>query len=199
MKLPTLAQIPAVVLLISACSLAPLAQPTSTPAPPVAATPTAAAGATVTPAVPVTPTVEATHRPPVATDPPLGLLDAGEGPVEGWLGSYCWQGACADAAGIPPKGQLPNVTTDGGDLEFSLSDGATFVRWRATYAAGANDEPKTIGEGGEAFDPDARPSPAPELLSSVAFDEPPAGDWIVFVQVFFDGGDLSYAWNLIVR
>jgi len=193
MKLPTLARIPVVVLLMSACSLAPLAQPSSSPAAPIATTPTATAAATVTP------TVEVTRMSLPAADPPLGLLDAGDDPVEGRLGSYCWEGTCADAAGIPPKSQLPTLAADGGDLEFSLSDGTTFVRWRATYAAGANDEQTTLGEGGEGFDPDARPSPAPELLSSAAFDEPPRDDWIVFVQVFFEGGDLSYAWHVIVR
>ena len=196
MKLSYLARVASLVLSIAACSMAPGAQQSPSAAPLASAEPTAAAASPA-----VAPTAEFTLRPPPATNapPPRGLLRGDADAVEGWPGSYCWHGTCADAAAVPSKDQLPSVVGGGDDLDFSLSGGATFVRWRATYAAGANDEPTTLGEGGEGFDPDARPSPAPELLSSVAFDEPPAGDWIVFVQVFFDGGDLSYAWHVIDR
>lgn len=195
MKLPTQVRIPLVVLLLSSCSMAPISQPTSSLAPSASsastATPVAATGA---------PTFDPTRRPPPATDglPPRGFFTGDDESVEGWLGSYCWQGTCADVVRIPPKAQLPMMTTGSEDLEFSLSDNATFVRWQATYAAGTDADRMTLGQGGEGFDPDARPSPALELLSSTTFATPPAGDWVVFVQVFSDSGDLSYAWHVIV-
>jgi hypothetical protein len=147
------------------------------------------------------PSVEPTRTPPQATEipPPSGFLTADGTQVEGWLGSYCWQDLCADAPEVPPKDQLPQVLGDGNELAFSLSDTATFITWRATYASESNERPTTLGESGEAFDPDARPSASPELLSAAEFDSPPAGDWVIFVQVFFDGGDLSYAWHVVIQ
>jgi hypothetical protein len=127
------------------------------------------------------------------------LLRGDADAVEGWPGSYCWHGACADAAAVPSKDQLPSVVGGGDDLDFSLSGGATFVRWRATYADDADDSPTTLGQGGEGFDPDANPSGEHELLSAVTFGSPPSGDWVVVVQVFFEAGDLSYAWHVIDR
>lgn len=196
MKLPTLARIPLVVLLASACSVAPGAHPTSSRVPPASSGPTA----TATPAA--TPTAAPVTHPPRPTEsaPPGGFLGGGEtDPVEGWQGSYCWHGTCADAATIPAIDDLPSVLTSDSEMEFSLSDSATFVKWRATYASDDADEPVTLGQGGEGFDPDAVASPGAESLAIVRFAAPPAGDSVVFVQVFFDGGDLSYAWHVSVR
>ncbi len=197
MKLTARLRISLLVLLLSGCSIPPLGQPTSSLAPSASPVSTATAAEAAT----VAPTFDPTRRPPPATDtlPPRGILRAESGPIEGWLGSYCWQGTCADVAVVPPKDQLPEFTTEGEDLEFSLSHNATFVRWQATYGGSVDGERMTLGQGGEGFDPDARPSPALELLSSATFASPPAGDWVVFVQVFFDGGDLSYAWHVVVN
>jgi hypothetical protein len=196
MKLPTLVRVTSLVLSIAACSMAPGAQQSPSAAPLASAEPTAAAASPA-----VAPTAESTLRPPLATDapPPRGLLRGDADAVEGWPGSYCWHGTCADAAAVPSKDQLPSVVGGGDDLDFSLSGGATFVRWRATYADDSDDSPTTLGQGGEGFDPDANPSGEHELLSAVTFGSPPSGDWVVFVQVFFEAGDLSYAWHVIDR
>lgn len=190
MKLPEIVRISLVALLMAACSLAPAAQPTPSAAPLVTAIPTAT----------VATTIEPTLRPPPATDtlPPRGFLRGEDDPVEGWLGSYCWHGTCADAPGVPEIDDLPYVYTSDSEMEFSLSDGATFARWHATYWSGDGDEPITLGQDGEDFDPDARPSPGIEPLAAARFASPPGGDSVVVVQVFFDGGDLSYAWHVAV-
>lgn len=190
MKLPAIARIPLLLLLLSGCSLAPLARPTPS------AVPTASPASTATAFPVATPSATVTQPPPTQAIPPRGYLGGEGDPVEGWLGSYCWQGTCADAPGVPPIDMLPAVYTSDWEMEFSLSDGATFVRWQATYTSDDDGEPITLGQGGEVFDPDARPSAAPELLSVATFDSPPGGDSIVIVQVFFDGGDLSYAWHV---
>lgn len=203
MKLSTLARIPLVALLASACSVTPGVQPTSSRVPPASPGPTAAAtpGPTATAPPVATPTAPDTHPPrPTESVPPGGFLGGGEtDPVEGWRGSYCWHGTCADAAAIPAIDDLPSVHISDSEMEFSLSHRATFVKWRATYTSDEADEPVTLGQGGEGFDPDAVRSPGAESLATVRFAAPPAGDSVVFVQVFFDGGDLSYAWHVSVR
>jgi hypothetical protein len=56
-----------------------------------------------------------------------------------------------------------------------------------------------LDEGGATFDPDiATPSPD-DLLSFAEFEGPPAGDWIVTVQVFFPEGDATYGWHVVVE
>jgi hypothetical protein len=210
MNLPVLARILVSVVaagLLTSCNLV-ANQPTAS----LLATASPLASASPIPTVPTsnaptTPTSTPTLRPPPVTDspppvtdapPPRGVLTEDGTAVEGWLGSYCWHSLCADVPGTPPKDQLPHAWSEYREIEFSLTDGATFHTWRATYAIEADASQSTLGEGGEGFDPDATASAEPELFSSVTFDPPPGGDWVVFVQVFFDGGDLSYAWNVRV-
>ena len=204
MKLPTLARIPVVVLLMSACSLAPLAQPTSRPPPPVAATPTAAA----TPALPplATPTELPTRSPAAAPTeyggevPPVATLSSGDVGAAGYPGSYCFADTCADIGGWPSKADLPQLTAgpSSGDLVFEIADQILFVTWSAAYGASSNDDESTpLGEGGDPFDPDTGGSPPPQFLNAHV-PMPPPGDWVVWVWVDLESGDLSYAWHVIV-
>jgi hypothetical protein len=187
MNLPAVARIPLMLLLVSACSTVPVAQPASS-------TPPLPSGAALASA---SPTVKPTLEPPPATGtlPPRGFLTGDEGPVQGWLGSYCWHGTCADAPGPPAADALPIVIADP-SLEFSIADDASFNRWRATYRMEDVFEETLLGEGGENFDPDAQASPL-ATFSAVSVPAPPR-DSVVHVQVFFPDGDLSYYWHVFV-
>ena len=198
MNLPAIARIPLVVLLLCACSVGPAALPTASQAPTASAAPTPASEPTATVGATSIPTVAATR--PTATESPLpqGVLSGLDETAEGWLGSYCWEGTCADAPETPPMVDLPYVSGDR-DLVFSLSDGLMFVRWRASYTSPHQTESVTLGQGGEAPDPDASPGVDPPALTSATFASPPGGDWIVMVQVFLENGDLSYAWYVDVQ
>jgi hypothetical protein len=202
MKLPTLARITLVALLLAGCSLGPGGQATPTARPVV--TPSATPSATPTPAaVPsIEPSVEPSREPGRTPDiPPPGYLQGDSDPVEGWLGSYCWLNSCVDMAGIPPKAGLPQITKGADPLEFSLSDGATFTGWTVSYGRDSDTGSglTILDQGGASSDPDAQPQSAPPELNSVEFDSPPNGDWVLLMSVQFPGGDLSYAWHLIVE
>jgi hypothetical protein len=216
MKLPSIARIPfvtAALWLAAACALAPASEPTATPA--VGATPTAAPQqtpiptplATVIPAPTPTQTAtlaiaSATPGESPATAVPAGTLSADGLVVAGWQGSYCYAGTCADAAAVPAKGQLPALALAAGDggLEFSVAEPVQFVEWQATYAAdtasGAGQLP--LAGGGAGFDPDVTPTSPWPAMSNVSFGPPPSGDWALMISVYFDGGDLSYAWHVTV-
>jgi hypothetical protein len=140
-----------------------------------------------------------TPEPPLPV-PPRGVLASGTTSVEGWTGSYCWQSACVDVDGIPPKSELPQITAGDDPLEFSLSDSATFTRWTVMYGVGgANSDLSILDEGGSPSDPDAQPQSTPPELSWFEFDSPPRGDWVVTVSLQFPGGDFSYAWHVLVE
>ena len=189
MNLPAITSISLIALIAIGCASAPAAtvNPSATP---VAATPTAAATGATIPSV--TPSPRATETPP-----PSGALGYSDFADVGWLGSYCWQGTCADVPEMPDAGSLPQITVPEGPLTFSL-EGAKFATWVAMYGADG-DSLLPLDEGGDAFDPDiATPSPD-ELLSFVELDSPPVGDWVITVQVFMPGGDASYAWHVIVE
>ncbi|MEX2548047.1 MAG: hypothetical protein WD830_09705 [Chloroflexota bacterium] len=187
--IPSIApRIALVVLMLAACSIAHVGQPTPSPA-------TAPSPSTEPPPQP-TPTEDVA----VGTEPPDGTLRADGAAVAGQHGSYCFADTCADIGGWPNKPDLPLVEVSAADqqLEFALPDSVQFVEWHASYSASSNGEANDLAEGGNGYDPDksyASPWPA---TSSVTFDSPPAGDWVVYVSVYFDGGDLSYAWHVIV-
>lgn len=194
MKLPSIARIP-LVLVLASCSLSPVAQPTASQAPPATAptsTPTSEPTATATP------TAAATQPAPTESLPPQGVLSGHDDAVDGWLGSYCWAGTCVDAPALPDMDHLP-FAVGGGDLVFSLSDGSTFIGWRASYTGPEQAEHLTLGQGGERFDPDGSPSAEPVDLATATFASPPGGDWVVLLQVFLESGDLSYAWHVDVQ
>jgi len=129
----------------------------------------------------------------------MGNLSSGDGPIEGWQGSYCWQGTCADMAELPDKTDLPELeASPGGGMVFALSDQATFVAWTISYGDGEGDL-TLLEEGGQPFDPDARPTQSPAEIRGMSFDGPPAGDWALLIGVRFPGGDLSYAWHVVVE
>jgi hypothetical protein len=197
MKLPALARITLVALLLAGCSLRPGGQATPSSRPVVTPAPIPSASAPP----PATTSPEPT-RPaePSATAPPRGLLAAGSTTVVGWAGSYCWQNGCVDMAGIPPKAELPEITATDGRLVFSLSDGATFSGWTVSYGIDADtgSELTILDQGGTSADPDAQPQSAPPELGSVEFG-PPKGDWVLLLSVQFPGGDLSYAWHVLVE
>ncbi|HUR17022.1 MAG TPA: hypothetical protein VMZ33_07030 [Candidatus Limnocylindrales bacterium] len=129
--------------------------------------------------------------------PPHGLVAVADMRVEGWAGSYCWQGTCADSPGIPPIDDLPEIESGDYPLTFTLSDGATFTSWSASYGLdGRSLQP--LDEGGLQVDPDANPGAEVPQLTRAEIANPPAGDWVVSVFVRVDNGDLSYAWHVSV-
>ncbi len=151
---------------------------------PGAATP---APATVNP--PQTATADAT--------PPAGMLSAPGVEVVGFLGTYCWNGMCADVFDTPPKADLPLVEATSGDLTFSLAGGAAFLSWSASYRSDDQNELTPLGEGGSDYDPDTGAS-LPPALSEAGFETPPAGEWVLIVQAFFENGDAQYIWHVVV-
>jgi hypothetical protein len=194
MKLPALARIPILMLMLAGCTSAAGATPSPAP---VVPTPTA-------PTPVVTPSPAATRTPDVAPSatpgpagPPSAALGYSDFAEAGWLGTYCWQGLCADVFELPPKEQLPVVAAVGDSLIFSMEDGE-FSKWVVQYGPdGAS--MTTLDRGGEAIDPDIASPEAPELRSFVEFANPPSGDWLLTVQVFFPGGDATYGWHVIVE
>jgi hypothetical protein len=138
------------------------------------------------------PTRAPSIAPPSA--PPQGTLDGGDGPIAGWLGSFCWYGLCGDVPQIAPKAQLPTLSFGADEIELTLAGDAAFVRWFASYGAnGRSLEP--LAEGGAPFDPDAVSASPPPQITSASFSPPPDGDWVLTVQVFFTDGDALYAWH----
>jgi hypothetical protein len=191
MKLPALTSTLLLTLMLASCSLAPAAGPTAGPPTP--------------PSPPVSPPTSPDAVPDITTDPTLYPQATQPPPpsaslngIEGWQGSYCWLGACADMAQLPFRDELPVVDADAsGELQLSLLNGATFVTWTVTYGEG-EDDMSVLDRGGEPFDPDAMPEQSPVAINSTAVAAPPEGDWIVQATVHFPGGDLSYAWHVTV-
>jgi hypothetical protein len=190
MKLPAIALIPILALVAAACTSVPAATSPPTVNPNVKTTdqPTTA---------PATLVVAQPTDTPLDVAPPAGALGYSDSADVGWLGSYCWHGTCADAPQIPDRESLPKITVPVGTLIFSL-DGAEFANWIASFGPGGNSL-SLLAEGGIPFDPDASPPSSGQLQSFVEFDSPPAGDWVVTVQVFLPGGDVSYAWHVVVE
>jgi hypothetical protein len=125
-------------------------------------------------------------------------VQSGDTSVEGRIGSYCWLNTCADAPRIPPKGDLPMLVASAGPLEFSLSDSARFTRWTISYGEESDGTLEVLEQGGANVDPDVQPQPSAADFNAVEFGGPPAGDWTLHVFVQFPGGDLSYAWHVVV-
>jgi hypothetical protein len=196
MKLPALARIPIVLLVVAACTSAPGASQT-----PNAPTPNAPTTNAPTPNLP-TPSSESQGTPvaltptPSSARPPAAALGYSDFAETGWLGTYCWQGLCADVFELPAKEDLPIVAAEGESLIFSMEDGE-FSKWVVQYGPDG-DSLATLDRGGEAIDPDVAPTKSPDLMSFVEFDNPPSGDWLLTVQVFFAEGDATYGWHVIV-
>ena len=130
--------------------------------------------------------------------PPAGLLTSGGDEVAGQLGSYCYLNTCADIGGWPAKSELPLLTVTTGNVGFALESKETFLSWSASYNDKANDDQATeLDKGGQSFDPDSSSSVPPQIEEAV-IDAPPAGDWVMWVWVDLESGDLSYAWHVIV-
>ena len=130
--------------------------------------------------------------------PPDGLLSSGGAAVAGQPGSYCYRSTCADIGRWPAKADLPLLTVTTGKVRFALGGNEPFVRWNAAYNDNANDDQATeLGQGGHAFEPDATSSPPPQLEEAL-IEAPPAGDWVMWVWVDLEQGDLSYAWHVTV-
>jgi hypothetical protein len=180
--------------------------PTSQPASPTALAPAP------TPTVDAAPTATAQLIPtatqaPAATDfeqsaPPLGELELPDrAAVAGYLGTWCYDGACADI--IPPdKADLPLIDVPGGaDLTFTLADTHPFVYWTVDYAAEQDDGTATmLAEGGSYVDPDMASATSPPELTTFNFEAPPAGDWVLGVNLQFAAGlgDAVYFWHVVV-
>lgn len=173
--------------LVLACSLA-------APGPTTQATNPPTAVPTVAPTAPRTavPTAEQVDQPPAA------LLAADSDPVAGWLGTFCWHGACLDAPQLPAKSELPILNTDArAELTLTLADGTQFSEWSAVYATDSEVTGTELGGGGAPYDPYSSATP-PAALDSATFAAPPTGDWMIRVFVGFSDGDASYAWHVSV-
>lgn len=217
MNLSTVARLPFVVLLMSACSMSPIAQPTpsaSAPATPAATPssptqPTATPGQTFTPEPSGTPepTAKASEPntprpyfdPPEGSKPPKASLSSGTVSVEASPIGYCWDNECVDGPN-PPKDQLPELELNDSDLEmeFEVADDVRFARWGAEYFKRSDDTAATLGGGGFSYDPDVTPATPWVEMSRATFPAPPPGDWVVNVYLELVHGDLSYAWHVIV-
>ena len=186
----------ALALLTEACSLVPAARTNPAKAPHVAGAPTAgvADGVKSTSSSVADRQSAATKR----ERPPDGLLRSGSESVTGQLGSFCYGKTCADIGRWPPKSELPELVAQTKSLEFTLGNGEPFVGWTASYNQTADDDrSRRLGQGGGSFDADANPAPA-DQFSDISFDAPPAGDWVVWMFVQLESGDLSYAWHVTV-
>ncbi|MEO6351333.1 MAG: hypothetical protein ABIP53_11845 [Candidatus Limnocylindrales bacterium] len=197
MKPSHLARVPVysgIFLLAASCGLG---TPSRTPTP-AALTPAAPSVAAVIPAPPTDSAI------PLATPstqpdpggPPAGFLEFAGTSVEGFAGSFCWDGTCGDVLSVPPKDGLPFVEAPGDTLEFSVADGA-FIGWSASYGPDASNF-QQLATGGSLDDPDANPSSDPSPLSFARFTAPPVGDWIIHVSVRFADGDAIYWWHVSV-
>jgi hypothetical protein len=187
-------------------SAPPTAQPSATPAPatagptptPVAASSQAASTASL-PSPSANPvTTPAMHGPPL----PGTLVAGGAPPVAGQPGSWCLGGECVDA-GVVAKAALPTLTlsTDADMLSFAVPTEQPFVHWSAWYAPTQQGHPTVLGQGGSIYDIDAPPSTPYQQFTGARFAAPAAGDWVLAVQLGFDGdqgGDASYYWRVVV-
>lgn len=169
----------------------PTATPATTPTAPSAA-PTAAAS------IPASTAGEA---------PPLAELRAAGGPlVPGKQGSWCYASACADIV-VGPADALPEIRLPevGALIELALPAPHRFVYWRAVYRDAEDEtaEEMVLAEGGSRPDPDVvQPSGStpPSELTSVAFEGPPSGSWVLRISLAFAGGlgDAAYYWHAVV-
>ena len=173
--------------------------PTQALTPGASASPTATAGPTATESPTATPSSTPSESGEDGELPPDGELTTPSGMVIGWLGSYCWMNACADAGMIPPKGDLPRVEVPRDTAEFvlRLSRGEGFIEWSAGYSKRSDARPTPLGGGGDSYDSETNATPPPQLLEA-RFPPPPSGDWVLHVRVGFLDGDASYAWHVVV-
>ena len=202
MKLPAIARLSVGLVLVvmsAGCTLLPAARQPSSDSPAGQQGPTA----TVDAAAPGSPgfgaPTDATKATLAATRdrPPDGLLTSAGSNVAGKLGTYCYRGTCLDIAQWPSKSELPLLTVTSARLTFELSGGTQFVGWTAAYGDKANGPETELGQGGSESDPDATSSAAEQLTKAI-IDSPPAGDWVVWMFVRLEHGDLSYAWHVVV-
>jgi hypothetical protein len=196
MNVPAIARIATLVVLATACG---------TGGPPTASQPPASSATSPPtanlPASPAAPSLEATVSPPTTSEPssttnpvqrlpPSAQLMSGGGHiVEGSLGSWCYDNACADKPAIP-KDRLPKLPMQPDELlTFQLAEGHRFADVRVVYA-------------------DEMDSADTHLLAAARPERPqrsfdfyplPEGDWALWVSVVFpaDGGDALYAWHVI--
>ena len=168
----------------------PTVGPSASPTPPPTATP---------PATPA-PSQGPSATPPASDGPPQASVSVdSQATAVGWLGSYCWLGTCADTFELPPKASLPAVMAGAtAALRFSLDSNAGFTSWSAAYTDASMDGLAQLSAGGQPFDPDASASPPP-MLTEASFTAPPAGDWVLVVEMHAIDGDAQYAWHLTVE
>ncbi len=199
----TFALVAVALVALAACGLAPAASNLPTPL----STAGPAVGPSASPTPPPTATQSATPAPsqgpsitpPASGGPPQASVRVDSQATVGWLGGYCWLGTCADAFELPPKASLPAVVAGAtAALRFSLDSSTGFTSWSAAYTDASMDGLAPLGAGGQPFDPDLSASPPP-MLTEGSFTAPPAGDWVLVVEVHTVEGDAQYAWHLTVE
>jgi hypothetical protein len=199
MKVPTRARSSAAFVLVGAavagCAFAPAGHSAAAPA---NAGPRASKAALNSPQASAAPAAVAREPEAKRDRPPDGLLSSAGETVSGQLGSYCYGRTCADLGQWPAKSELPLLTVTTGKVRFALQRDEPFVGWTAAYNDNANDDRAIpLEQGGEAFDPDSTSSPPPQFQEAL-IEAPPAGDWVMWVWIDLEQGDLSYAWHVIV-
>jgi hypothetical protein len=211
-------------LLLAACAAPPAAAPSNAPsaspaisppptASPVTATATATASASAAPTPAPSTGCSPAGMPPARDEPspgclgqdgpPTAQLTAGGVTQAGTVGSFSFGGVSLDAPWLPadvvPPVALPRTAAE---VVVSLAPPSTFVAWSARYADAADETGDTaieLAAGGEAVDPDIRPSTPPTELTRASFSRPPSGSWVLAVRLdFADGGDATYFWQLLV-
>ena len=207
MKLPALARISIVPLAVAACtSVVPGPSPAPTPsaigslapsgtvegAPTIEPTPLAVPTASPTDE----PTPAATPRPtstpgPIATFelPPDALIGNGDRPKAGDLGSFCWEGTCADGPQPVDPDELPLYRPSDDTITIRLAEGAEFESWSAYYWTEDDHEPIELGRGDQANGP----------FTKATFDAPDVDLAIVSFFADFPTGSASYAWAVDVH
>jgi hypothetical protein len=132
--------------------------------------------------------------------PPDASLRMADGRIVlGQMGSWCYGNGCADSPAFPiDRYPLLELRHDDDSLEIVMSQGGRFSYWRASYTNSLEVDPggTTLGEGG-VVDPDV---PARPFLTTAAFDGPPAGSWILTIDLRFGTlGSAVYGWHAVVR
>jgi hypothetical protein len=159
----------------------------------------AAACASAAPPASTTPRAGAQSPSPsntgAAGEPPSAFLAInGAGRHEGELGTYVYGGAGSDAPWLPAR-SLDAIPIRSGDrLSVLLADGLLVGPWAATIAPAGDDQ----AERGRAF---GRDETVGGLRETVELPAPPAGSWVVMVNLEYgDGtGSGAYFWLVDVR
>ena len=129
-----------------------------------------------------------------AEPPPAVLAINGAGRHEGELGSFTYRSAGSDAPWLPARTLESVSVRQGQRLTASFADGSLIGPWAATIAPAGDDQ----AERARAF---GRDETVGGLRESVELPAPPAGSWVLMMQLEYGDGSGSgaYYWLVDVR